>query len=115
MNSSRRKPVAALSLDITSDGASRIAIVVAGEVDMATAPQLDDCLSVCADADITVDLSQCGFLDSSGLSVLIRAYRAASAAGHTLRTTGEPDHILKVMEIAGLAHLFHGEDTDESS
>jgi anti-sigma B factor antagonist len=104
--------VAALSLDIGSNGPSGVTVVVSGEVDMATAPQLHECLSSCGDVDIIVDLARCGFLDSSGLTALIRAYKAARATGHTLRTTGEPDHILKVMDIAGLTDLFHGDDPD---
>jgi anti-sigma B factor antagonist len=100
--------VAALSLDITVNGPSRVTVGVSGEVDMATAPQLDECLSSCGQADIMVDLSHCEFLDSSGLTALIRAYRAASATGHKLRTSGEPDHILKVLEVSGLLDLFNG-------
>jgi anti-sigma B factor antagonist len=107
--------VSALSLDVTSEGPSRITVAVAGEVDMVTAPQLDECLDSCGAADIIIDLSRCGFLDSSGLTALIRAYKATTATGHTLRTTGEPDHILKVMEVAGLLDVFHGEDADESA
>ena len=103
----------ALSLDITSDGPSRITIAVSGEVDMASAPQLDDCLNSYANEDITVDLKDCGFLDSSGLGTLIRAYKLTRSEGHTLRTVNEPDHILKVLEIAGLANMFHGEGPAE--
>jgi anti-sigma B factor antagonist len=100
--------VTALSFDITHDGPSRITIAVSGEVDMETAPQLRDCLIAHADKDITVDLEGVGFLDSSGLSALIHGYKRLRAAQRTLRTTGESDTILTVMDIAGVTEIFHG-------
>jgi anti-sigma B factor antagonist len=87
-------------------------VAVSGEVDMATAPQLSACLRSHTDQDITVDLSGVGFLDSSGLNALVHAYKLLLAAGHTLRTTGEADHILKIMDTTGLTKMLHGEDPD---
>jgi anti-sigma B factor antagonist len=100
-----------LSLDVRADGADGpVVIAVAGEVDLATAPQLDACLSAYTDRDVTVDLSDVTFLDSSGLSTLVSARRALLDRGHVLRTTGEQDHVRTVLEIAGLLRPLHGED-----
>ena len=99
-----------ISIDIRSEGPSRITIAVSGEVDMATAGQLGDCVISHADKDITLDLSGVGFLDSSGLTALARGYNALRAAGHTLRTTGEQDHIQKILELTGLDKILHGEE-----
>jgi anti-anti-sigma regulatory factor len=55
-----------LSFDVIADGPSRIVIAVSGEVDLSTARQLADCLCAHADRDVTVDLSNVGFLDSPG-------------------------------------------------
>jgi anti-anti-sigma factor len=49
------------------------------------------------------------FLDSSGISALVHAQHALQSSGHTLRSTGEREHILKVLQIAGLAATLHGE------
>jgi anti-anti-sigma factor len=98
-----------LSLDVrAADGT--VVISVAGEVDMATAPQLDACLCEHTDADVVVDLSGVTFLDSTGLSTLVSARRSLRETGHTLRTTGEQDHIRAVLEVAGLLGPLHGED-----
>ena len=43
---------------------------VMGEVDLATSPQLRECLTG-LDGIVVVDLSDVGFLDSSGLNALI--------------------------------------------
>jgi hypothetical protein len=42
----------------------------------------------------------------------LRGYKSATGTGHALRTTGEPDHILKVLEIGGLAQMLHDEAPD---
>ena len=96
-----------LTFDVTFDGPTRVVIAVSGEVDMSTAPQLDDCVRTHRDRDVTVDLSGVSFLDSSGLAALVRGHRALRDAGHTLRTSGERDFILRVMNIAGLTDLLH--------
>ena len=97
----------ALSLDITLDEPSRITIAVSGELDMETARQFDAWLGGHTDKDVTVDLEGVGFLDSSGLSSLIRGYKLVHAAGHTFRTIREPDHVRTVMDIAGVTDIFH--------
>jgi anti-sigma B factor antagonist len=99
-----------LTFDITPDGPSRVVIAVAGEVDMATAPSLAECLADHADHDVILDLSGVGFLDSSGLTALINGHRVLRESGHILRTTGERDNVLKVLEIADLTSILHGEN-----
>ena len=99
-----------LVFDIREDGSSRVAIAVTGEIDMATAPELFECLCAHADRDVVVNLSGVGFLDSSGLGALVRGHKVLRAAGHVLHTTGERDIVLRVLEIAGLAGILHGEN-----
>jgi anti-anti-sigma factor len=99
-----------LSIDVQLEGPSRVRIVVAGEVDMETAPELSNCLLDHSNADVIVDLSRVGFLDSSGVNVLVKAYLRLEDAGHTLRTIGEQDHVLKVLEVLGVDAPLHGDD-----
>lgn len=101
---------AQLSIDVRDpdDGGSLI-VIVAGEIDMATAPQLEDCLADHVDRDVTVDLSDVTFVDSTGLAVLVSARRVLGDAGHTLRTTGEQDKVRMVLETAGLLGPLHGD------
>jgi anti-sigma B factor antagonist len=99
-----------LTLDIRTDGAFQVVIAVSGEVDMATAPELAAYLRDHADRDVLVDLSNVGFLDSSGIGALLEGYNALADAGRVLRTTGERDNVRRVIEIAGVAGLLHGDD-----
>ena len=101
---------AQLSIDVRAADAGRaLVVVVAGEIDMATAPQLESCLTDHADRDVTVDLSEVTFVDSTGLAVLVSARRVLGDAGHTLRTTGEQDKVRMVLETAGLLGPLHGD------
>jgi anti-sigma B factor antagonist len=99
--------MANLSLEVRSQGPSCVVIAVAGEIDMETAPELAECLSEHTDVDVILDLSRVGFLSSSGVSVLVHAYKALPEGGHTLRTTGEQDNVGMVIEACGLDGYFH--------
>jgi anti-anti-sigma factor len=103
-----------LSFGITA-GENAVVIAVAGEVDMATAPQLIDCLYDHADQNVVLDLSETRLLDSSGLSVLVRAYRAARDSGRTVRTTREPDIVRATLQVTGLFDLFHLDGEEPSA
>ena len=90
-------------------------LVVTGEVDVATSPQLRharQAVSEAGHAPIVVDLSGLTFIDSSGLGVLVSARNAlrerGSERGIVLR--GLPDSIRKVFEVTGLTGLFTPDD-----
>jgi anti-sigma B factor antagonist len=102
--------VTELSLDVQRDDDGEVVVVVVGEVDMATAPQLDECLCGHTDRDVVVDLSGVPFLDSSGIGALVHARKLIREAGHTLRVSGEQDNVRTVFRVAGLLDFLHGED-----
>ena len=99
-----------LTLDVQLNGDGEAVVVVAGEVDMATAPQLDACLCNQADRDVIVDLANVPFLDSSGIGALVHARTVLGENGHTFRVTGEQDNVRTVLEVTGLLATLHGED-----
>jgi anti-sigma B factor antagonist len=99
-----------LMITTTIDDDGHVILAVAGEVDLATAPQLAQCLTAITDRDVRVDLSAVTFLDSSGVSALVAGSRALTAGGHRLRTFGERDNVRRVLEISGLDSLFHGDE-----
>ena len=84
-------------------------VTVSGEVDVATAPALRDCLDrVVADDDgpVVVDLTAVTFIDSTGLGVLIGARKRCAESDRDLRVVVAEPRILKVFEITGLTDLF---------
>jgi anti-anti-sigma factor len=99
-----------LSFTIRTEG-DTVIIAVAGDVDLANAPELAETLSSHTDHHLVIDLSAVEFLDSAGIEVLVRTYQAQSSTGHTFRTVDEREPVRRVLEIAGLLELLHGNGT----
>lgn len=95
------------------DGAA--VVVVAGEVDLSTGPELDGALRDAAaiGSRLVVDLSACTFLSSTGLRALIEAEKARPPASPRIRIVVADPHLRKVFEIAGIDSLFDLVDRDE--
>lgn len=91
-------------MDIEVVECKRATVVsVSGEVDVATAPELDEKLAtVAASPRVVVDLSGVTFLDSSGLGVLIKALRRVKETDGSLILVITESRILKVFTITGL-------------
>ena len=84
---------------------SQPTITVAGELDLATAPLLEERLDVIigdATADVAVDLSQVTFLDSSGLNVLAAAHQRLTTSGAQLVVVDASPFVLTALEVSGL-------------
>lgn len=98
----------------TSGGTDPIVVAVTGELDAASAAATRDRIlaEVTADQQVAVDLTGVEFVDSSGLGVLIAAARAARDAGGELVVINPQPRVCRLIETAGLAHLF-GIETDE--
>ena len=97
----------ALDLEVTErDG--RTVVTVHGEVDLATSPQLRDSLAAIVDEgpSIVVDLDDVGFIDSTGIGVLVGAVKRARSSGGDLTLVCTQRRILKVLQITGLTQVF---------
>lgn len=97
-----------ISLDVrTVDGG--IVVVVAGEVDMVTTPQLRECVQdqIAEQPGVLVlDLSGLSFLGSSGLAVLVESLEQCRAKEIALRLVCTSREVLRPMEATGLTELF---------
>jgi anti-anti-sigma factor len=86
-------------------------VVLSGEIDMATAPLLQDrLLAALADGAraISIDLALVTFIDSSGLDTFLRAARSAEENGKGLSLANCPDRLRKVFEVTRTDGLFAG-------
>jgi anti-anti-sigma factor len=81
---------------------------VLGELDLATASKLEDALAELApSADpVVVDLSECTFLDSAGMRVLLSAARGLAGEERSLRVVTADSRILRVLEITAVDTLI---------
>jgi anti-sigma B factor antagonist len=84
-------------------------IAVNGEIDVATAPQLRECLHrVIAEGSSTIVLDLLGvtFLDSTALGVLVGALKRCRELGGDLHVVVADPRIMKIFEITGLTNVF---------
>jgi anti-anti-sigma factor len=85
-------------------------VAVRGELDLSTAPELEGPLEeaiASGDASMLVDLSECEFIDSTGIALIVRAWqqldRAAEAGGEgRVVICSHNDQVRRVLEITGL-------------
>lgn len=78
-------------------------IELTGEVDIATAPQLEQALEPLLaqeTGDLVLDLRGVTFLDSSGLRVVLVASRTATAAGRRFVVDAGDGQVLRVIRLA---------------
>jgi anti-sigma B factor antagonist len=97
-----------LVISIENEGSSCM-MALDGEVDVYTSSRLRQALNEAIDkgcGNVVVDLQELGFIDSSGLGVLVSALRRLKENGGTLRLVCTKESILKIFRITGLDKVF---------
>ena len=97
--------VSPFAIEVSGEPASPV-VAVRGEIDVATSPQLRNDLNTLVARGarhITLDFSGVSFVDSSGLGVLVGAYkRLREDEDGSVRIVGAQPSVRKVFEITGL-------------
>jgi anti-sigma B factor antagonist len=82
---------------------------VGGEVDLSTAPSLRARIEQIVHEGsrrLVIDLNGVGFMDSSGLSVLVAGMKSMREAGGEFTLACRGEAILKVFSVTGLDRVF---------
>lgn len=89
---------------LTDDGEQRI-IHVSGEIDISTAPQLEACImeALAVGPPVVVDLSGTTFLDSTGVTVFLRAYFSAGQIPEAIVLVGATGMVQRTLELTKVA------------
>ena len=86
--------------------AEKVSVVAAaGELDAHAAPVLEevvDPLAGVAGGDLVIDLSGVGFIDSTGLGVLVSTLKHVREAGGRLEVVATTPRVLRVLALTGL-------------
>jgi anti-anti-sigma factor len=85
------------------------AVRLSGELDMATAPQVRDCIDQLIAAGrprIVVDLGDLAFCDSAGLTTFIQGDKHCAASGGWLRLIHPEGQVARLMELSGVLPLL---------
>lgn len=94
-----------LDLAEGDDGAT---LTAAGEIDVATAPEIEERLlaAIAGGSEVTLDLAGVTFIDSSGLRALVTARQAAADAGLAFRLAGRSAAVDRLLQVTGLDSVF---------
>jgi anti-anti-sigma factor len=90
-------------------------LVVRGELDVATVPQLQDALAASDGNNVDLDLSALEFIDASGVGMLASAAAQSRQEGKGLRVLRARPFVQRVLAVCELDHLIGSSDGDGSS
>jgi anti-anti-sigma factor len=89
-----------------SERDGRTVVLIRGELDLATAPDLERVIVERLDAgdDVVVDLRELAFMDSSGLRVLVAAHTRTEGGEQQFLIVRPPEGspVARILSIAGL-------------
>lgn len=98
-----------LVVDVERLPGQRAALRLSGEIDAYTAPQFREQMSEAEQAGpkgVIVDLRKVHYLDSTGLGVMMGGAKRAGARGGRLALICTNEHLLRILDISGLAELL---------
>ena len=78
-------------------------VLITGELDLETAPQLHDCLANLTGQHVTLDFSDVTFMDSTAINVLVEAHKR----GDLVVLRGARPAQMRVFEILGLVEYLN--------
>lgn len=94
-------------------------VVLAGELDMATSPMLAEAVAEVLDRGpvetVVVELSELGFLDSSGMRALLQARNATAEHGARFAVRHPSGQVAQVLRIAALDQVLNVDEEDSTS
>ena len=84
-------------------------VSVRGEVDLATGPEFERALGAVPEdgvESVIVDLTDCSFMDSTGLHLLTRTQQRFDSAGGRVAVVSANRSMLRVFGLTGLDEIF---------
>jgi anti-sigma B factor antagonist len=95
------------AIDAGRDGTAAT-FAVKGELDIATAPELRTAIAALAPGyeELVIDLSECSFLASSGISIVLEENRRSAAAGFRLVVVKPPPEVQRIFELTSLDEVI---------
>lgn len=91
-------------------------LTLSGELDLVSSPALEAALERAngSDADVTVvDLRRLGFMDSTGLHVLVKGHQRAQESGRTFAVTRGSKQVERLLTLTGVAEVLTIVDSPE--
>jgi anti-sigma B factor antagonist len=102
-------------VDVRSEGRAAI-IAVSGELDLASSPSLEAELERASGTDselLVIDLRRLEFMDSTGLSVIVKAHQRLAEEGRGLYLVRGSQQVQRLLDLTGVAERIELADTPE--
>lgn len=94
--------------------AEHAVLQMVGDIDVHTSPRLRQKLVALTESgqnNLVLDLSAVGFLDSSGIGVLVGGLKRTRAHDGEFHLAGPRDAVRKVFQLSGLTRVFSTHDS----
>lgn len=104
---------AEISVEVLDEGVVTV-VSLAGELDLANAGELRECLvspEVFDAEQVHIDLTKVTFLDSSSIGLLVAACKRVRNGGGTFSVSCSEGVALRVLQISGLVEYFEMESS----
>ncbi|PFO07998.1 anti-anti sigma factor [Bacillus sp. AFS076308] len=98
-----------LSIDVHQKN-EEVSVMLAGEIDAFTAPNLREELLPLAEGEnttMTINLKDVSYLDSTGLGVFVGLFKKLKENGGELRLIELSDRLKRLFEITGLGNIMN--------
>lgn len=102
-------------VEVRNDGRASV-IAVSGELDLASSAALEDELVRVSASDVEqviIDLRELEFMDSTGLSTLVKAHQRAEESGKRFALVRGPQQVQRLLSLTGVAERLELADAPE--
>jgi anti-anti-sigma factor len=102
-------------VEVHRDGAAAV-IAVIGELDLASGPELEaelDRITGPATERLVIDLSRLDFMDSTGLSILVRTHQRLTAEGCEMGLVKGSQQVQRLLDLTGVSQRLKLVDEPE--
>jgi anti-anti-sigma factor len=89
----------------------RAVIFAHGELDVATAPQLEAALLPHVAPELVLDLAGVTFIDSSGMTLLFQTAQRSRRDGFAFRVVGVRPAVAELLQLTGLDRVLNLDDS----
>ena len=102
-------------VDVRTEGHTAV-IVVRGELDLASSPALEEQLEQLWGSEaklLVIDLRELEFMDSTGLSIIVKAHQRFADDGRQLGLVRGSSQVQRLLDLTGVAERLPLVDTPE--
>jgi anti-anti-sigma factor len=102
-------------VDVRNEGRAAI-VIVRGELDLATSPELEQQLErvwESGNEHLVIDLRQLEFMDSTGLSIIVKAHQRLSEEGRQLSLVRGSQQVQRLLDLTGVSERLQLVDAPE--